>query len=215
MEEQQEEKKEDATIESAPITDNKFSQQNSYKRKGFKRYIYETSKGAIALLIVSVIIIGGYAVFKWYSKKSEEALGTVKSWNEVKLPQLGNTEYNLSTKWKNGYVHYRFLITGYPDVISRVYDNHIARRDAKFTIDLLDKDRFTIMTKTIALNEMNQGVDNSNIVGGLYFEAKEPIAPDSYRDISGWTIGWYGFDAPAAPAPPTPKKKTKNKERGL
>lgn len=172
----------------------------STDKSGIKLFFIGTVKIAIGITIsvITLVIIGYsiYHLYQWKDNIKNKPLETIKIWPQLNISPLKNAKFNLTTKWEDNVVHYKFSMSGYPDKkekegpLNAKHSPYYATKGA-FTINLLDGNGFKIKDKEIEFNKMTRTVTNNGNPLGLSINDSFYMNPDDYRKIKYWEITWH------------------------
>lgn len=105
------------------------------------------------------------------------------------VPPKG-VELTLKAKWRSGKMNYIFMASPATEELVRLR-NQGGYSGYKYTITLLDKDRFPVTEITIPFNTLTEIVDTETGKPKAYMAyAAIDMAKDEFGDISDWTVGW-------------------------
>lgn len=171
-----------------------------------KAFLVGTLKIAFALFLAGMAI--GAAILGWeaYSsskqKALEEPLAQLKTWPPYKVGAFANVQFMLKTIWRDGRLHYQFLVDGYPKAIELARD----RKDesAQFTVEFYDANGFKILSHDVSLKSMAAKVDANGQRKALDANSSASMSAEDYRNAARWGIAW-NFPTAVESAQPKPE----------
>jgi hypothetical protein len=172
----------------------------SSEKSSFKVFFLGTAKIGLAIFIavIALAMVGvsiGF-IYKHIESAKNKSLIVVKYWPQINISPLKNAKFDLTTKWQDSIVYYKFSMSDYPtekenDKYSDKINSPYHSTKGALTIILLDDNGFKIRDKQIEFNKMTRTIDNDGKLIGLSVNDSFYMSADDYRKIKYWEITWY------------------------
>ena len=167
------------------------------------KFLYSASNLAVAILMVIAIIAVVIVAISLYLNSKEQAmqrqkqlqeqtrlerLAIPKNWPALTIGPLEDSEFRLSSIWRDDKLHYQFVMDGYPQ---KIKDAMMRKRsDPHFTITFLDENGFRCHSIQIQLHEMSRRVDQAGNPVGLTALGESYLNVDRYEECNSWQLSW-------------------------
>jgi hypothetical protein len=166
------------------------------------RFFLTAAKIGVGIALAVVLI--GSAIWSiaaiWHDREvaANAPLSILKVWPSVNgVGRWAPATFQLRTAWRDGRIYYQFEFESIPFTLSKARESS----GATFNVVFLDGNGFKILEKRIAVNEMVGVLDESAKPTRLDWKGDDYLAPDTYRSLSRWDLGWSGLPSAEEPTP--------------
>lgn len=177
----------------------------------------QISNNTIFILLVLALIAGlCFLMFKWkdiseYYKerdnkeKHEKLISSIKEtkrFRDIDLSELNIPRITLETRWKSGFMYYKFNIINkkendaserslFPERQKVVRDFEMGVKSIeKINIEFLDNDDFKVFSLSIEISDMTRNLDATGNVITFCSNDNIQIKPELYKDFHDWQISY-------------------------
>jgi hypothetical protein len=170
----------------------------SSEKSPFKAFLLGTAKIGLAIFvsIIALAIVGisiGF-IYKYIESTKNKPLAVIKSWPQINIPALKNAKFNLTTKWEDSIVHYKFSMYDYPaekEGLPIPKFSPFYSKDGAFTITFLDETGFKVKDREMKINKLARIINDHGDFIGLNLNDSFYMSAEDYRKIRYWEITWY------------------------
>jgi hypothetical protein len=151
-----------------------------------KMYRLNTQTGQLALIEDETITI---LDMPEPTQRLFTPLHEAKHWSEYSIPDVGNIKANLSTSWRQGKLYFVFKASPFNEKIRKGLETDMFNQK-RFTVNLLDKNGFVLVTFPVPLRGLTRIVDENGKPAEVVQRGNIQCSAKIYKDLENLDIEW-------------------------
>lgn len=119
-----------------------------------------------------------------------------KSWPVQTIPQLGNVQLTIRTKYRDGHMLYAIDAMPFAGSLEKAFsETQDYLRQPTIYLDMYDIDGFqTGEPIALVIRGATRVVDEKGKVHGLSWNGSQPMSSETYKAAATQSVTWAGFD---------------------
>jgi hypothetical protein len=151
--------------------------------------VLKISASILLALLTFALLIAGYSKYESYIDKKDAAkYEDIKIWSQDISDYL-KMDFSAKTKLVDGRIYASLDFKGYPNYLT---DERLAykNQNAYITFNMVDKDGFKLLSKSMQIKDMGTVVDKDGAKIGMNHQFDEYFGVEKYKNISQVKIEW-------------------------